>query len=438
MPVAPHVDPADIPPVRRVPGSCDPSEVLHHIRAGTQIVVPLAVGEPRHLLDEVERVGDQLERVRVHQMHAIHDRPYLHGAFGDRLRHVAYFLSRITRESFAAGHCDLVPANFSEVPDLLRSLRDPLVLTAASMPDRHGYISLGTNADYTASLIGRARIFAECNAQMPRSAGRAQVHVSQLIGWCEADYPLLEVPPAEPTDADFEIARHITRRIPDGATLQTGIGAIPNAVMSGLLDHRELGIHTELISDGLIDLVERGVVTGSRKRINRTKIVGTFALGTQRLYDFLHENPAVEMWPVSYVNNPRVIGQERNFVSINATLEVDLLGQCASESIGSRMYSGSGGQADFARGAMYSEGGQGFVVLHATAAGGTISRIRSQLTPGAAVTTIKNTVDKIVTEFGVAELRGTTVRQRCERLIAVAHPDHRDQLEVEAEELGFL
>jgi acyl-CoA hydrolase len=306
------------------------------------------------------------------------------------------------------------------------------------MPDRHGYISLGTNADYTASLIGRARFFAECNAQMPRSAGRAQLHVSQLVGWCEADYPLLEVPPAAPTDADFEIARHITRRIPDGATLQTGIGAIPNAVMSGLLDHRELGIHTELISDGLIDLVERGVVTGSRKRINRTKIVGTFALGTQRLYDFLHENPAVEMWPVRYVNNPRVIGEEKNFVSINATLEVDLLGQCASESIGSRMYSGSGGQADFARGAMYSEGGQGFVVLHSTAAGGSISRIRSQLSPGAAVTTIKNTVDKIVTEYGVAELRGTTVRQRCERLIAIAHPDHREQLEIEAKELGFL
>ena len=418
--------------------ACDPSHVLDHIGPGTQIVVPLAVGEPVTLLDEIERVGHDLEGVRIHQMHALHDRPYLHGEFGDKLRHIAYFLSHVTRESFARGHCDLVPANFSEVPDHLRQLRDQLVLAAASLPDRHGYVSLGTNADYTASLIGRARFFVECNAQMPRAAGRHQLHLSQLEGWCEADYPLLEVPPAEPTDVDRRIARFVTERIPDGATIQTGIGGVPNAVMSGLVHHRDLGIHTELITDGLIDLVERGVVTGSRKRINRTKIVGTFALGTRRLYEFLHENPAVEMWPVRYVNNPRVIGDEPGFVSINSTLEVDLLGQVASESIGSRMYSGSGGQADFARGAMYSEGGQGFVVLHATAKGGTVSRITPTLTPGAAVTTIKNTVDKIVTEYGVAELRGATVRQRSERLIAIAHPDHREHLARSARDLGFL
>lgn len=416
----------------------DATAVLEHIERGTQIIVPLAVGEPVTILDELERVADRLDGVRVHQMHALHDRPYLRGEHGDRLRHVAYFLSGITRKSFAEGNCELVPAHFSEVPQLLRSLDDPIVLASASLPDRHGYVSLGTNADYVASMIGRARFFVECNAQMPRSAGRAQLHLSQVEGWCEADYPLLEVPPAEPNELDHRIAAYITERIPNGATLQTGIGGIPNAVMSGLTDHRDLGIHTELLSDGLIDLVERGVVNGVAKRINRTKIVGTFALGTKRLYEFLHENPAIEMWPVSYVNNPRVIGQESHFVSINATLEVDLLGQCASESLGSRMYSGSGGQADFARGAMYSDGGQGFVVLYSTAKGGDISRIRSQLTPGAAVTTVKNTVDKIVTEYGVAELRGTSIRQRSERLIAIAHPDHRQQLSHEAHQLGFI
>lgn len=413
-------------------------DVLAHIEPGTQIVVPLAIGEPRTVLDAVERAADTLQDVRVHQMHAMHDRPYLHGAFGDRLRHVAYFLSHITRKSFAEGHCELVPSNFSEIPRLMRELRDPLVLASASPPDRLGFVSLGTNADYVASLIGRARFFVECNAGMPRVPGRAQLHLSQLEGWCEADYPLLSVPAVEYTDVDRRIAALVTERIPDGATIQAGIGAIPNAVMHGLVGHRDLGVHTELIGDGLMELMETGVVTGVRKRINRLKAVATFAMGTQKLYDFLHDNAAVEMWPVSYVNSPRVISDEPDFVSINATLEVDLLGQCASESLGSRMYSGSGGQADFARGAIASRGGQGFVVLPSTAKGGTISRIRAQLTRGAAVTTIKNTVDKIVTEHGVAELRGATVRERARRLIAIADPAFRELLERQARELRFV
>jgi len=422
-------------PPHDAPGTAE--DVLAHIGPGTPLVVPLAVGEPRTLLDAVEAHAHELSGVRVHQMHALSDRPYLHGEFGDRLRHVAYFLSHITRRSFAEGHCELVPSNFSEVPKLMRALPDPLVLAAASPPDRHGFVSLGTNADYVASLIGRARFFVECNARMPRVPGRAQLHLSQLAGWCESDEPLLAVDPVESTDVDRRIAAYVTERIPHGATIQAGIGAIPNAVMAGLVDHRDLGVHTELISDGLMMLMERGVVNGVRKRINRLKAVATFALGTQRLYDFLHENAAVEMWPVSYVNSPRIIADEPDFVSINATLEVDLLGQCASESLGSRMYSGSGGQADFARGAVASEGGQGFVVLPSTAKGGTISRIRAQLTPGAAVTTIKNTVDQVVTEHGVAELRGASVRQRAERLIAIADPAFREDLARQARELGF-
>ena len=415
------------------------SAVLDHVGAGTDVVVPLAVGEPVTILDAIEAAADGLRGVRVHQMHALHDRPYLHGAFGDRLRHVSYFLSPVTRDCFAAGTVDLVPNHFSEVPDIMMlRCADPLVVAAVSAPDRHGYFSLGTNSDYVASFIGRARFFVEANAQMPRTFGRNQIHESQVLGWCEADYPLVEVPPAEPDAIDRSIAALVAERIGDGVTIQTGIGAIPNAILADLGNHRDLGVHTELLSDGLVDLVEAGVVNGVRKRLNRTKVVGTFALGTRRLYDFLADNTAIELWPVRYVNNPRIVAGEPNFVSINATLAVDFLGQCASETIGSRYWSSSGGQSDFARGAMFSEGGQGFIVVRSTAKHGEVSSICAQLPTGSAVTTMKNTVDKVVTEYGVAELRGRTIAERTDALIAVAHPAFRDQLTRDAQALGYL
>jgi acyl-CoA hydrolase len=414
-------------------------DVLAHVEPGTDVIVPIANGEPVSLLDALERHAERLERVRVHQMHVLHDRPYLHGAFGDRLRHVSYFLSHVTRPCFRDGTVDLVPNNFSEMRAILRDCTsDPLVLASASTPDRHGYFSLGVTADYVASFIGRARFFVEANQRMPRTFGRNQIHVSQVVGWVEADHPLVEVPPAPVLEEDRRIAGFVAERIPNGATVQTGIGSIPNAILSELSGHRDLGVHTELISDGVMDLVEAGVVTGVLKELNRNKTVGTFALGTTALYDFLDENSAFEMWPVRYVNDPRVIAQESNFVSINATIAVDLIGQCASETVSGTYYSSSGGQADFARGAMYSPGGQGFVVLHSTAKGGAVSKIVPQLPAGDVVTTLKNTVDKVVTEWGVAELRGRSIRQRAAALIAVAHPDHRDRLRAEATRLNFL
>ena len=273
---------------------------------------------------------------------------------------------------------------------------------------------------------------------MPRTFGRNQIHVSQVLGWCIHDEALLSIDPAEPSDIDRRIAAFVAERIPDGATIQTGIGGVPNALLGGLHSHRDLGVHTELISDGLIDLIETGVVNGVRKRLNRTKAVATFALGTARVYEFLADNPAVELWPVNYVNSPRVIGREPGFVSINATVEVDLIGQCASETIGGRYWSSSGGQADFAQGAMFSEGGQGFIVLPSTAKSGTASRIVTSFRPGTVVTTTKNTVDKVVTEWGVAELRGRSLRQRAHALIAIAQPEHRDRLAGEARSLGYL
>jgi acyl-CoA hydrolase len=425
--------------VRSMILASQPEEVLDHVTTGSDIIMPLANGEPVSLLDAIEANAERLDGVRVHQMHAVHDRPYLHGAFGDRLRHVSYFLSHVTRPCFRAGTLDLVPNNFSEMRNILREqTHDPLVIAAASLPDRHNYFSLGVNADYAASFIGRARFFLEANAQQPRTFGRNQIHVSQVLGWVEVDRPLVEVPPPPRREIDDRIAALVAERIPNSATIQTGIGAIPNAVLAALSGHRGLGVHTELISDGLMELVDRGVVNGVNKQLNRTKTVGTFALGTRRLYDFLDENAAFEMWPVSYVNDPRVIAQEANFVSINSTIAVDLIGQCASETVNGSYYSSSGGQADFARGAMYSKGGQGFVVLHSTAKEGEISKIVPQLAAGDVVTTLKNTVDKIVTEWGVAELRGRSLRQRAAALIAIAHPDHRDHLTFEANRLQRL
>jgi acyl-CoA hydrolase len=417
------------------------SAVLDHVRSGGHLVVPLANGEPVALLDAVEAAAaaGTIERVTVHQMHALRDRPYLHGAYGDRLRHVSYFLSHITRPCFQAGTVDLVPNHFSEVfGHITRRANDPLVIATSAPPDQHGYFSLGVSADYTSSFIGRARFFLEVNDQMPRTFGRNQIHVSQIEGWYRNDRPLTDVPPPKMVADDHTIAAFVADRIPDGACLQTGIGAIPNAIMSALAHHRDLGVHTELLSDGLVDLVEAGVVTGVRKLHNRTKVVGTFALGTRRLYDFLHENTAVELWSARYVNDPRLLSRENNFVSINATLSVDFLGQCASETLGGRYYSSSGGQVDFARGAMYSEGGQGFIVLHSTAAHGAVSRIVPQFAAGEVVTNSKNTVDKVVTEFGVAELRSKTIRERALALIGIAHPDHRDQLTHEARQLGYV
>lgn len=414
-------------------------EALEFLGPGSDVIVPLANGEPVALIDALDEHADQLTDVTVHQMHALHDHPYLHGVRRPNLRHRSYFLSHITREAFAEGGCDLVPAHFSEVPLLLREkATNPVVFAAASPRDRHGFYSLGTNADYVAGLIGKVPFVLEVNEQMPHTRGRNLLHENQVAAWFPTNRPLVEVFGRQPSEEDRRIAEFVAERIPNGATIQAGIGSIPDATVGLLMNHRDLGVHTELLSDGLVSLIEAGVATGIHKRRRPNRTVTTFALGTKRVYDFLDNNPVVEFLPVEFVNDPRVIAQHDDFVSINATTEVDLLGQCASETIGGRYWSGSGGQADFAKGAMFSDGGQGFIVLPSTARNGTMSRIVSTLTPGSVVTTIKNTVDHVVTEHGVAELRGCSVRERAESLIAIAAPEHRDQLRRDATDLGYL
>jgi acyl-CoA hydrolase len=417
---------------------CPPEAVLDHITDGTDVIVAAANGAPDIVLDAIEAGADRFVDVRLHQMLPLRNRPYMRGE-RPGLRHVSWFLSDCDRQAFADGHCDLVPNNFSDVPALLRrTARRPLAVASASPPDAHGYFSLGCHAEYMAALAGDVPLFLEANRAMPRTFGENQVHVSQVVGWSEADYPLVEVAPPTSSPADRRIAELVAERIPDGATLQVGIGAIPGAVLALLDDRSHLGINSELITDAVVDLVESGAVTGSRKRSNRNKVVTTSALGTRRLYDFVDENPGVEFWPVDYTNDASRVAKEDRFVAINATLEVDFLGQCASESLGSHYFSSSGGQPDFARGAIYSPEGQSFIVLHSSTHQCTVSRIVPRLQAGAAVTTFKNIVDKVVTEHGVAELRGSTIGERAARLIGVADPAFRDDLTREACSMGYL
>lgn len=412
--------------------------VLDHVPPDADVVVAMAAGEPSGLVETLEDHHGQLRNVRIHQMHVPLRHRHVWGECLPNLRHVSYFLSHASRDAYAEGHLDLVPAHFSEVPRLLETTTGcSLVIAQASPPDHHGNFSLGTNAEYVATMIGRAPFFLEVNEHMPRTHGQNQIHVSQTVGWTECSRPLVETPTVHPDERDRAIAMSIVERIEDGATIQCGIGGVPNAVLEGLRHHRHLGVHTELLTVGIMALVEAGAITGTRKHNWRNKLVGTFAFGTQELYRWLDHNGSVEMLPVEIVNDPRVIAQEPRMVSINATTEVDLYGQCASETVAGRYYSGSGGQSDFARGAMYSEGGQAFVVLKSTTSSGR-SRIRSHLTEGSVVTTLKNTVDNVVTEYGVAELRGRPFSERARRLIDIAHPDHREELERQAHELGLL
>ena len=417
---------------------CSPEAVLNHIDEGDDLIVGMGNCEPVKVLDAIEAHAEDLSGVRIHQMFPFRERRYMHGAFPG-LRHVSWFLSPANRKAFREGTCDLVPNNLGEVPSLMRrSTRCSLVLAVVSPPDRHGYFSFGTHADYVAALIGEAPFFVEVNHQMPRTFGENQVHISQVVGWCEADYPLVEPLVRPERDTDREIAEYVAERIPDGATLQAGIGAVPNEVLSLLGDHKELGVHTDSLTDGFVDLVERGVVTGTRKRTHRNKVIAANATGSRRLYEFVEENAGVEFWPVDHINDAANMACEESFVAINATLEVDFLGQCASESLGSAYMSSSGGQPDFARGALLSEHGQAFIVLHSSTADESISRIVAQLHPGAAVTTFKNVVDRVVTEYGVAELRGSSIQERTRKLIGIAHPKFRDELERKAREIGYL
>lgn len=422
-----------------IPPPVPVGSLIEHVAPHSNLVVPTANGEPLTIIDAIYAQAENLTGVRIHQVFGLREREY-GGLDPQRLRYVSYFLSSVLREPFARGEIDLVPTDLSAMPALMLNLSKPILVAACSPPDQYGFVSLGCGANYAAALLGRVPTLLEANPRMPHTPGHHRVHLSTVTAWCEADYPLVTVEPSTITDVDRAIAAHVADRILDGSTLQVGVGAVPDAIAANLTDHRHLGIHTELFSDGLRMLIETGAATGARKRTGRNLAVTTDALGSPALLDFLDGTQAVEFWAVNETNDFTTIASEPNFVAINATMQIDLLGQCASESLGTHYISGSGGQSDFMNAARYSPGGQSFMVTHATAntPNGPVSRIVPELSPGAVVTTRKNSIDKVATEFGVAELQGASIADRARALIAIAHPDHREALTADARRLGYL
>lgn len=409
------------------------------IEEEADLILPLANGEPEQLLNILEANYEQLRNVRIHQLLTLRERAYIRGEMKGHLSQMSYFLSGANRKAFAEGHVDLVPNVFHEVPRIFKEhTKLSMILAVASPMDENGYFSLGTQADCVSEFIGTVPFVLEVNEHMPRTFGENQIHISQIEGYIVHNAPLCELSNPPIGEKDLAIAEYVTNEIRNGDTLQIGIGSVPNAVMNLLQNHRHLGIHTEMLPDGIVDLIESGAVDGTRKYTNKGKVVSSFIYGTQRLYHFVHNNPSIEMLPVSVVNDPRILAQEKQLVSINATTEIDLYGQCASETVAGKYYSSTGGQADFARGVRFTEHGKGFICTPSTAKNDEISRIQLQLSPGSVVTTSKNDVDYVVTEYGIAHLHGKSLSKRAEELIRIAHPKFRETLSFEAKKLGIL
>lgn len=352
----------------------------------------------------------------------------------------SWFSSSAARKAVNAGYADIIPAYYRDFPTRIRTEYDyDAVCVEVAPMDRHGYFSLALNGSYIDAMLDKTkRIFLEVNDRQPRGLCGSLIHISQVDAIVEYNHDLPVLPPVQLDEVSKTIGGLIAERIPDGACLQLGIGAIPDATGMALKSKHDLGIHTEMFTDSMVELIECGAVNNSKKQIHRGKTVTTFAFGSQRIYDYIDDNPAVEILPVEYVNDPDVICQNDNMISINAAVEVDLFGQVCAESVGTKHMSGSGGQIDYVRGACQSRGGKSFIAFTSTAKGGTISKIKPILAPGAVVTTSKNDVDYIVTEYGVAHLRGRSLGERARQLIAIAHPDFRDELTFEAKKRGIM
>ena len=412
---------------------CSAREAVQRIRSGDRVVVAHATGEPSLILDAMVENASQYEHVEVVHMVAMGKAEYCRPEYDRHFRHNSFFLGAATRAAAAEGRADFTPVNFSEIPSLLRDHMNPnAALIHVSPPDEHGFCSLGVSVDYTKPAAELADVvIAQVNRQMPRTLGDSFLHVSAFDCIVETDEPLIELPPPKITDVEKAIGQNVASLVRDGDTLQLGIGAIPDAVLLYLKEKNDLGIHSEMFSDGVVELAEAGVITNARKTLHRGQSVATFLMGTHRLYDYVHNNPAVAMYPVEYVNDPNVIARNENLVAINSCIQVDLTGQVASTSVGLRQISGVGGQVDFVRGANMSRGGRAIMAMPSTAGKGKISRIVPFLDQGAEVTTSRNDVNYVVTEYGIAQLRGKTLRQRSEALIEIAHPDFRDELRSE-------
>ncbi|NHZ36360.1 acetyl-CoA hydrolase/transferase family protein [Massilia rubra] len=418
-----------------------PLDALRLVRDGDMIVVPTGVGEPPTLLTALSSQRQQFHDVKVAQILAMRKFGYFDQDTAHHVRHASLFFGGASRASGQGGWCDFIPNYFSELPGLFEQGLTPadVVFAMASPMNEHGFFSLSLAVDYTMAAIAKARaIVLEVNPNVPFAHGQCHVHVSQVTALVESDEAILEVGLPKIGAVQEAIGKYVADMIDDGATLQIGYGGIPDAVVMQLTSKHDLGIHTEMIGDGILTLIEAGAVTNRKKTFMAGKMVATFALGSQKLYKFLHHNPMIEMHPSNFTNDPYLAAQNDNLMTINATLQIDLLGQCGSESIAHLPYSGTGGQVDFVRAGNRSRGGKSFIVLPSTAKDNTISRIVSTLSPGTHATTSKNDINYVVTEYGVAQLRGKSAKQRAQALIAIAHPDFRASLREEANRMCVL
>jgi acyl-CoA hydrolase len=414
------------------------SDAVQLVKNGDMIIVPTGVGEPPALLSALSEARRGWTDVKVAQILAIRKFGYLDADTVEHIRHVALFYGAATRAGGQAGWVDFIPNYFSEIPSLIRRKQMPadVVFSMASEMDAHGFFSLSLGADYTMAAVAQARaVVLEVNPNVPFAFGNCHVHISQVAALVESHEPVLEVGLPQIGPVQEAIGKYVAELIDDGATLQIGYGGIPDAVVMQLTNKHDLGIHTEMIGDGILTLLESGAVTNKRKNYMPGKMVATFALGSKKLYQFMDRNPTLEMHPVDFTNPPALAGKNDNLVAINATLQIDLLGQCGSESLGHVQYSGTGGQADFVRAANMSSGGKSFIVLPSTAKADSISRIVPVLSPGTHVSTSKNDVNYVVTEFGVAQLHGKSAKQRARELIGIAHPDFRAELIEQAKQM---
>lgn len=420
--------------------STSPNQVVELIKSGDRVFVHSAAASPQVLINAMTERANELRDVEIVHLHIDGEAPYADEKYLDSFHVNSLFIGPNLRSATQKGNASYIPVFLSEVPLLFRRKILPLdvALIQVSPPDAHGYCSLGVSVDATKAAIDTARvILAQVNEQMPRTHGDGLIHISKIDRFTEVNEPIHTHILSEPTKIEKRIGEHIASLVKNGSTLQMGIGAIPNAALSELSHHKHLGVHTEMFSDGLIDLVERGVIDNSRKAVYPGKVVSAFAMGSQRLYDFMHDNPLIDMLDVAVTNDVTEIRKNPKVVAINSAIEVDITGQVCADSIGSRLYSGVGGQMDFMRGASLSDGGVPIIALPSTTRKGE-SRIVPFLKHGAGVVTTRAHVHYVITEYGIANLYGKSIRQRARALMGIAHPDHRDKIKFEAARLYHI
>ncbi len=408
-----------------------PSQAVGLIKSGDRVYIHSAAATPQALVKAMVGRADELKEVEIYHLHTEGDASYTNIEYKDSFHLNALFLAPNARDAVAEGRADFIPSFLSEVPIMFRRGRIPLdvVLIQVSPPDKHGYCSLGVSIEATLAAMEVAQIIiAQINPQMPRTHGDGLIHISKISAYCFCDEPIQEHTPGKLSATEMNIGRQVADIIEDGATLQMGIGAIPDAVLNYLGNHKDLGVHTEMFSDGILPLVESGVITGKHKVKHQGFIVTGFLLGTKKLYDFVDDNPMVRVKDIEYVNDASVIRKNPKVTSINSAIEIDITGQVCADSIGTRIYSGVGGQMDFIRGASLSEGGKPIIALPSRTKKG-ISKIVPFLKQGAGVVTTRAHVHYIATEYGVADLYAQTLRERAKRLIEISHPEDQEMLE---------